>query len=202
MNTTATHAAPPALLPPDDRRGTAGMYWFVLTEAMLFVSLFFAYFLLGHHQLNWPSVPPPSLRSPLVMLGLLAVSSITVEWARRQAKRHRGAQARVGIAVTVLLGAGFLVLQYFEYRERLHHLTPRSDAYGSMFYAITGLHGAHLLVGLLMLLFVAALPRLGSPTVHAPHRPLHAAAIYWHFIDVTWMVIVLLLYVLPRTHGT
>lgn len=184
----------------DQGRGSAGMALFVLSEAALFACLFFAYFYLARDARgDWPP-QPPKLHLALPMLAVLVTSSVVLELGERAVRRREETVARWALAGTIALGGGFLVLQGFEYRERLRTLRPSTDAYGSIFYTITSLHGAHVLLGLGMLTFVALLPRLG-PTLRSPHRPLRNAALYWHFVDAVWVVIVALLYVLPAVRG-
>jgi len=197
------NAAAPAIsaLPWDERRGLHAMLWFIATEAMLFVSLFFSYFLLGSRQPHWPPDAPPSLKLAFIMLVVLTASSGVLEWGRHFSKQGREALARGAIVATVALGATFLFLQSLEFRERLKHVLPTTDAYGSMFYAITSVHGVHVALGVLMLAYVAMLPHVGPHASRPPHRPLHAVSLYWHFVDAAWIVIVVLLYVLPNLSG-
>jgi cytochrome c oxidase subunit 3 len=115
----------------------------------------------------------------------------------RAERAGRTGRARAAVALTVAMGAGFLVLQTLEFRAHLKTLTPTTDAYGSIFYTITSLHGAHVVLGLLMLLYVLGLPQIG-PGQKPPHRPLHNASLYWHFVDAVWIFIVALLYVAPK----
>jgi heme/copper-type cytochrome/quinol oxidase subunit 3 len=183
-------------LPWDDRRGTWGMAMFIATEAALFVTLFFSYFYLGRDKESWPTDAPPKITLSLVMLAVLATSSLVLSWGEKQLERRREQAARFATGVTLCLGIGFLVLQFFEYRDHLRRLAPWSDAYGSIFYTITSFHALHLTLGLLMLAYALVLPKVG-PTDRPPHRALHNAAIYWHFVDWVWFVIVSLLYVLP-----
>ncbi|HMM76637.1 MAG TPA: cbb3-type cytochrome c oxidase subunit I [Gammaproteobacteria bacterium] len=185
----------------DEKRGTQAMAWLIVTEALLFVSLFFAYFLLADNNAKWPMDAPPALGLALAMLGVLLSSGVCVEVARHFVKRGRSGMARIAIGAAVILGLGFLALQSLEYRDRLKAVLPTSDAYGSIFYTITSIHGLHVAVGLLMLTYVACLPRPGPGADRPPHRPLHAAALYWHFVDAVWIVIVFLLYLLPRWQG-
>ncbi len=184
-------------LPWDEKRGTGGMVFFILTEAMLFVSLFFAYFYLGRTQPHWPIDEPPKLLLASVMLVVLLCSSGVLLWAERLAKAGRETAARWATVVTIALGIGFLVLQVLEYRDHLKKLLPTSDSYGSIFYTITTIHGAHVTLGLLMLAYAAVLPKL-EPARRPPHRPLHNAALYWHFVDIVWVFIVAVLYYLPH----
>ena len=82
-----------------------------------------------------------------------------------------------------------LLLTYFEDVEHLKSLTPRTDAYGSIFYTIVSLHGLHVCVGLLMLCWVFLLRRW-EPRHYSPHRPFHNVAMYWHFVDTVWVFVV------------
>jgi heme/copper-type cytochrome/quinol oxidase subunit 3 len=181
----------------DDRRGTWGMLLFIATEATLFLILFFSYYYLAHLSRGpWPP-EPPKLMLALIMLGVLLISSGVLHWGERAEKAGRKAAAKLAVAATVILGLGFLTLQVFEYREHLKTLKPTTDAYGSIFYTITSFHAAHLILGLLMLCYVFALPEIG-PNRKPPHRALHNAGLYWHFVDLIWLIVVLLLYVVPN----
>lgn len=191
---TATLATPP--LAPDDRRGSMGMLLFILTEAFLFLMLFFSYYYLGADEPRWPAPEPPALRFALPMLALLLASSIVLQWGGKRLSSGAFLAARVAVSLTIVLGLAFLVLQYFEYGERLRTLTPRTNAYGSIFYTLTGVHAAHVVLGLFMLGYV--LPLRFEPAERPPHRPLGNVALYWHFVDLVWVVIVALLYVAPN----
>jgi heme/copper-type cytochrome/quinol oxidase subunit 3 len=182
----------------DHRRGSQAMLMFIVTEAMLFLMFFFAYYYLGHNKPAWPT-ELPKLTLALVMLAVLLSSSLVLHAGERAVKVGRFAQAKVWTAVTVLMGVAFLVLQVFEYRDHLKTLTPQTNAYGSLFYTITSFHAAHVILGLLMLAYVLLLPaaHLGKAE-KPPHNCLHNAAMYWHFVDAVWVVIVALLYVAPH----
>jgi len=180
----------------DDRRGTWGMLLFILTEACLFVLLFFSYFYLGHVSRGaWPP-EQPKVTLALVMLIILLASSGSLYWGERAERAGSVLRGRIGILVTLFLGVIFMVIQFFEYREHLKTLLPTSNAYGSIFYTITSFHAAHLTLGMLMLLYVLFLPEIGSGQ-KPPHRPLANAALYWHFVDVVWVFVVAILYVGP-----
>jgi heme/copper-type cytochrome/quinol oxidase subunit 3 len=181
----------------DDRRGTGGMMLLIATEAALFVVLFFAYFYLAREQRLWPMDAPPHLPLALGMTGVLVTSSAALHFATRLCKSGKRGWARFALAMTILLGAAFMTGQALEYREHLRTLKPTTDAYGSIFYTITSVHGLHLVVGLLMLLYVFMLPGFGGSD-EPPHRPLHNASLYWHFVDVVWLFIVGVLYLLPH----
>jgi cytochrome c oxidase subunit III len=179
----------------DEGRGTAAMLLFIATEALLFVSLFFGYFYLGHRAVHWPP-DPPKLPMALVMLAVLLVSSAVLHWGHLALPRRGADAARAAVWTTIALGVAFIALQVGEVRERLDSVTPRESAYGSIFFAITGFHAAHLVVGLVMLAFVGLLPTLGKTA--PPFKPLRNVSLYWHFVDLVWIAIVAVLYLLPR----
>lgn len=197
MEMAAAHPMLPSSLAVDDRRGTRAMLLFILSEAMLFLMLFFSYFYLGRNQPRWPMHPPPKLFLASIMLVVLLASSATLYWAERAAERGRDGLARAGIALTLALAIAFVALQVMEYRDHLKTLKPTTDAYGSIFYTITSFHAAHLLLGMAILAYVLLLPRVAHMD-KPPHRPLTNAAMYWHFVDAVWLVIVAVLYVAPH----
>lgn len=182
----------------DHRRGSQAMLMFIVTEAMLFLMFFFAYYYLGHGAPAWPT-ELPKLTLALIMLAVLLSSSVVLHAGERAVKGGRFQQAKIWTAVTVMLGLAFLTLQVFEYRDHLKTLKPTTNAYGSLFYTITSFHAAHVVLGVLMLSYVLLLPpvHLGRAD-KPPHDCLHNAAMYWHFVDAVWLLIVGLLYVAPH----
>ncbi len=182
----------------EDQRGSLGMALFIATEAALFIVMFFGYFFLAEGGWRWPYQEPPKLALALVMLAILLSSSVVLHWGEKQVKAQRYGAGRTALAVTILMGLVFMAVQVFEYRDHLKTLTPRTNAYGSIFYAITSLHGLHVIVGLLILGYALILPRY-EPVDRPPHRPYHNAAMYWHFVDAVWIFIVAFLYIAPNT---
>ena len=204
----AAMTIPPATVPPvverrpglavvDDRRGTWAMELTIATEAALFLCLFFAYFYLAKGGWRWLAEEPPKLTLAIIMLIVLLSSSGVLFWGEEQVKKRHYGKARASLLITVLMGLGFLVLSAFDYKGHLEKLTPRSDAYGSIFYTVTTFHVAHLIVGLIMLAYVLLLPRI-EPVNAPPHQPFHNASLYWHFVDAVWVFIVAFLYVAPN----
>ena len=186
-----------ASYPIEDRRGIHGMYALIATEASLFVCLFASYYFLGSNKDRWAIDQPPKLHYALIMLAVLLCSSFVLHWGEQQVKRGRYTAARIALFVTVAIGLVFLVLQGFEYTEHWKTLTPTSDSYGSIFYTITSFHAAHVIMGLLLLGFVGLLPNYG-PTLGPPYKPYRVVALYWHFVDIIWVFVVLLLYIIPN----
>lgn len=200
MSSTAQIAPPRtslATLPIDQRRGIWAMWSVIATEAMLFICMFGAYYYLGNNKDRWAQQTPPELRFPLILLVILLSSSFVLHWGERQVQGERFSLGRIALWITVVLGLVFLAIQGFEYYYHWSELAPYSDAYGSIFYTITSLHAAHVIVGLMMLAYVGIQPRYGV-TVRTPHKPYSTIALYWHFVDVVWVFIVIMLYVIPN----
>lgn len=186
-----------ATLPIDQRRGICAMWAVIATEAMLFVCMFGAYYYLGNNKDRWALETPPHLKFPFVLLAILLVSSLVLEWGERRVKAEEFTAGRLALWITVLMGMGFLALQGLEYKDHWKELAPYSDSYGSIFYAITSLHAAHVIFGLMMLMYLGVMPHWGR-TLRTPHKPYETIAIYWHFVDIVWIFIVLMLYVIPN----
>jgi heme/copper-type cytochrome/quinol oxidase subunit 3 len=177
--------------------GWWGMVWLCVTEAMLFACLIASYFFLrgsingfyaegGHY---------PSLTLPLPMTAILLASSATMWWGERGIRRGDQRRLRIGLALTFALGVVFLVLQSIEFRH--NPLGPTVSAYHSIFYTTTGLHGAHVAMGLLMNLYVQLQAWRGHFTAKR-HLAIQNVSLYWHFVDAVWIVILTCLYLSPR----
>lgn len=188
--------------PLDDNRGTWAMLATIATEAMLFVCLFGAYFFLETNKNRWAIDQPPKLRFALIMVVILVLSSFVLHWGEKQVKQQRYGAGRAALLITILMGLGFLAIQGYEYYDHWKLLTPYSDSYGSIFYTIVSFHAAHVIVGLMILTYTLVLPRY-SPALRSPYRPYHVASLYWHFVDIVWIFVVGLLYVMPnlRVYG-
>lgn len=181
----------------DQQRGRQGVWLFIGSETFLFMMLFFAYFFLSFGDWRWLREEPPKLHYAIPMLVVLILSSVVLRWGEKQIERERFVPGRAALGGTLFLGLVFLALSALDYSEHLEHVTPQANAYGSIFYTITSFHVAHLLLGWFMLAYVMLLPRVGR-TVRPPHRAYSDAALYWHFVDVVWVFIVVLLYILPN----
>jgi heme/copper-type cytochrome/quinol oxidase subunit 3 len=173
-----------------------GLLWFLLTEAALFAYLIAAYLYI--RAVIAPEWPPAGTEAPHLTLatvntGLLLLSSIPVRWAGHAAERGRQRSTVIGLALTIVMGGLFLALQGYEYATLA--FSPQTNIYGSVFYTLTGFHGAHVLIGLLIMgaaLWHAARGRFSAER----HFGVQAAELYWHFVDVVWVILFLSLYVL------
>jgi cytochrome c oxidase subunit III len=192
-----THAAHPPAAHHSSRvdAPTLGMFLFIASEVMLFGSFFTAYFFVRvvNHE-PWPS---PGHHLPIFVAGMntiiLVTSSFTMHWALQAIKRGNRAGLQAGMTLTFLLGLTFLLTQIREY-SRIG-FAPDTDAFGTIFYCLTGLHGAHVFVGLTLLLAVTVRSFRGHYSAEA-HRGVEIPGIYWHFVDVMWIVVYTTVYIL------
>jgi len=176
-----------------------GMLLFITTEATLFALFLVSYFYLRFESVGpWPpSGSDPKLLIPTVMTALLMASSLPAYLADASIRRGDVDRLRFYLASTLVLGSVFLALQAYEYHDKLRSLRPQDDAYGSLFYTITGLHGAHVIVGLVLLgwvLFWAVRGRYGAQRC----VPVEISSLYWHFVHVVWLFVYVSLYLAPR----
>ena len=177
--------------------GWWGMVWFCATEGMLFACFIAAYFFLRGSVEAFSAeggryVP---LTRPLIMTVLLLASSATAWWAEQGIKGGDTDRLRIGLALTLVLGIAFLLVQANEYRRRDFSWT--TSAYDSLFVTITGFHGAHVTVGLLMNVYVQVRAWLGHFDAER-HDAVSNAVLYWHFVDGVWLCILAALYLSPR----
>jgi heme/copper-type cytochrome/quinol oxidase subunit 3 len=176
--------------------GAWGMLLVIATEAALFAYLLFSYFYLGSMARGgWPPAGLPELRLALPNTGILLASSVTAWWAESGIRNGDQGRLRVGFICTILLGLVFLGIQMVEYRKQSFSLT--TDAYGSLFYVITGFHGAHVAVGVLMLTVVLIRASLGHFSERR-HLAVTNVTWYWHFVDAVWLAVFFSLYLSPR----
>jgi len=172
-----------------------GMLIFIISEVMLFGAFFTAYFFIRVvGEAPWPA---EGEHLPVAIAGvntaILISSSFTMHWALEGARNENRAAMRVGMLTTLLLGATFLAVQINEY---VHiGFAPADDAQGSIFYGLTGLHGAHVFVGLTLLAFATIRVFRGHFTAKE-HRGIEIPGIYWHFVDVMWVVVYTTIYIL------
>jgi cytochrome c oxidase subunit 3 len=172
-----------------------GMLLFIASEIMLFGSFFTAYFFVrvAAHT-AWP---PHQFHLPVFVAGvntaILVTSSFTMHWALQSIKRGNRAGMQAGLVLTFLMGLTFLLTQAIEYARV--GFAPHDGAFGTIFYCLTGLHGAHVFVGLTILLFVTIRAFRGHFTADA-HYGVEIGGIYWHFVDVMWIVVYSTVYIL------
>jgi cytochrome c oxidase subunit 3 len=187
--------------PPEAHRSsrvdpqTLGMLLFIISEIMVFGAFFTAYFFIRVVDGNpWPA---HGTELPKIVAGfntaILLSSSITLHWALVSIKNGNRAGLKAGMLSTLLLGLTFLFVQVNEY---VHiGFAPSDSAQASIFYGLTGLHGAHVFIGLLILLIVNIRAFRGHYSAEQ-HRGVEVPGIYWHFVDVMWVIVYSTVYLL------
>ncbi len=184
--------------------GQWGMFLFIATEATLFACLLATYFYLqfAHGAGHWPpeGIDKPKLLKPMIMTALLISSSGPMIWADHAIRHGRSRQMLVAVLITIVLGLTFLGLQASEYSDKLKHFQWTTNAYGSLFYVITGFHGFHVATGLVMLGYTWVAGAMGKFT-QGRHERVRIVSLYWHFVDAVWVFIVASIYLSPYLSG-
>jgi cytochrome c oxidase subunit 3 len=176
-----------------------GMILFIASEVMFFAGLFAAYFSLRSNAPVWPPTGNPEfdLRAhialPAVLTLMLITSSVTCQigiWAIRRGDRKGLLRA---FTVTIVLGILFLAGQMYDYSQL--GFGVNDGVFGSTFYTLTGFHGAHVFAGVLMLGVILYRGAAGQFSGRH-HDAVEATSLYWHFVDVVWICLFTLLYIL------
>jgi cytochrome c oxidase subunit III len=171
-----------------------GMLLFIISEVMLFGAFFTAYFFIRVvDHAPWPgSGAHIPLSIAAVNTAILMSSSFTMHWALEGARNENKFAMRTGLLTTFCLGLTFLSVQVNEYV----HLgfAPHDNAQGTIFYGLTGLHGAHVFVGLTLLAMATNRAFRGHYSAKE-HRGVEVPGIYWHFVDVMWIFVFSTIYV-------
>jgi cytochrome c oxidase subunit III len=172
-----------------------GMLLFIISEIMLFGAFFTAYFFI--RVVNHNPWPAEGTELPKLIAGIntaiLISTSFTMHWALEGARNGNRRALRAGLVATFLGGLTFLTVQINEY---VHiGFAPHDHAQGTIFYGLTGLHGAHVFIGLTLLSFATIRAFRGHFT-EKEHRGVEVPGIYWHFVDIMWIVVYTTVYIL------
>jgi len=176
-----------------------GFLLFILSEVFFFISFFWAFYDASLSPvvelgLIWPpkGISPLSVYSvPLLNTVILLTRGISVTWAHHSIINNFFTKSVISLLFTILLGAYFLYIQYVEYAEAAFSFAD--GVYGSTFFLATGFHGIHVIVGTLFLTYVFFL-LLTSKLLSFHHFSFEAAAWYWHFVDVVWLILFVSIY--------
>ncbi|MGH2772850.1 MAG: cytochrome c oxidase subunit 3 [Actinomycetota bacterium] len=174
------------------------MWAFLGSECLFFGSLISAYLLYKNKPGDGPTrkeiydIPYTSVSSFVLLM-----SSLTMVLALAAIQRGDHKRLRTWLVATALLGASFIGGQIYEFTTFAHEgLTLKTSPFGSAFFLLTGFHGAHVTIGILMLLTMAALSALGRlPQKDA--GKVEMVGLYWHFVDIVWIVIFTVIYLFP-----
>nr|UAA82157.1 cytochrome c oxidase subunit III [Micranisa ralianga] len=176
-----------------------GMMLFIISEIFFFISIFWCYF----HMFLSPSIeigslwPPKNIQTfnpysiPLLNTLILLSSGVSVTWCHYSLIMSKYYNSIISMFITIFLGSIFTIYQYIEYMEA--PFTFSDSVYGSIFFMATGFHGLHVIIGtiFLMINFIRII-KLNFSSFH--HFGFEAAAWYWHFVDVVWLFLYLLVY--------
>ena len=177
-----------------------GMCLFIVSEIMFFFSFFWAFF----HGSLAPSIdigsiwPPKGINSldpwglPLLNTIILLSSGIAVTWSHRAILSGQWENVTSGLLVTIIYGVLFTSIQYYEYA--VASFSINDSIFGSLFFMLTGFHGIHVLVGTLFLI-VCLIRHLKLQYTSNQHIGLECAIWYWHFVDVVWLFLFVVVYI-------
>ena len=194
------HGPPPANHSSRVEPQLLGMLLFIISEIMVFGAFFTAYFFIrvvhsGQPPPHWFPIQGHELPKAVagVNTAILLSSSITMHWAQTGIKKGNHFALKAGMFTTFMLGATFLFIQINEY---VHvGFAPQDFAQATIFYGLTGLHGAHVFIGLTLLAMVNVRAFRGHFTPEE-HRGVEVPGIYWHFVDVMWVIVYTTVYIL------
>ncbi len=173
-----------------------GVLVFLCAESMIFLGLFIAYITFKLVNPEWPPEGTPELELALPSINtiILISSSFVIHRADTDIKQNNVKGMQLWFAITAAMGAVFLVGQIYEYSHLEFGLT--TNLFASTFYVLTGFHGLHVFVGLLLMLAVLWRSRQQAHYSKANHFGIEATELYWHFVDVIWIILFVLLYLL------
>ena len=185
---------------------TLGMWVFLVTEVLFFGGLFMAY--LVYRTEFFHDFEDASRKLDVTMGAIntvvLICSSLTMALAVRAAQLGKRASLLGNLVLTMVFGTVFLVVKYFEYADKFkHHHVPGPHFEGtggeqiffSLYFCLTGLHAAHMIIGLGLMAFILVMSWKGKYTPQW-YTPVEISGLYWHFVDIVWIFLFPLLYLI------
>ena len=175
-----------------------GLWTFLATEVLLFGALFTAY---AVFRVKYPAMFHSEHLKLNRVLGtlntlVLITSSLAVVIGVDAIRKGKARLLEKCYGATVLLGAVFLCVKYIEWTEEFHRgLYPGTNIFFSLYFMMTGLHGIHVILGMAVLTYVVVLSRRGRFSA-GYHTPVEMAGLYWHFVDLVWIYLLPLLYLI------
>jgi cytochrome c oxidase subunit 3 len=182
-----------------------GIILFLVSEAVMFGAFFAQYFYNRILSESWPArvgLPQgfervPAFPLPAIMTVLLVASGFTAHWAQTAIRRNDRDQFTGWLIVTILLGLSFLGAQAYEYANFIfnEHFNITSGIYGTVFFSLTGLHGLHVTIGVILLIGILIRGFMGHFSSRN-HFGVEGSVLYWHFVDIVWIALYATLYLL------
>ena len=197
--------AHPELVPETEgpTNESLGIILFIVSEAVMFGAFFAQYFYNRILSDGWPSragLPPgfdrvPAFPLPVILTVVLVASGFTAHFAQSAIRRDDRDAFQGWLIVTIMLGAGFLSGQAYEYTNLIvvEGFNITSGIYGSVFFSLTGLHGLHVTVGVVVLIGVLIRSFMGHFSPRS-HFGVDGTVLYWHFVDAVWLALYVALY--------
>jgi cytochrome c oxidase subunit III len=177
-----------------------GIIGLIVVEIVVFASLVSSYFYLKVHAAEWPpgGVKKPELLLPTINAFVLILSSGPMYWGEKAIREGRQKPLKFGLIGSIFLALLFLGLKVYEYRDTEYFWY--SHAYGSVIWAITGFHSAHVLALVLKTIVIAVLAWRGYFTKEY-HVPVEVNGFYWHFVVLIWIPLYATMYLSPYLMG-
>jgi cytochrome c oxidase subunit 3 len=171
-----------------------GFIVFLLSESVIFLSFFAGYIIYKTSTVNWlpAGVSGLEVKEPSINTVVLVASSFVIYFAEKALERHDLKSYRLLLFLTMVMGGYFLFGQAVEWSQLEFGFT--SGTFGGMFYLLTGFHGLHVFTGILLQLIVLLRSFIPGNFDHG-HFGINATSLFWHFVDVIWIVLFLLIYV-------
>ena len=175
--------------------GWWGMWFLILSNSMLFAYLFFAYFWYAiQPQANWIPGGPPGFFYPGLQCATALLGCVSAWFAERSIRGNVLPATLIGLGVTVILGAGFISLQFLSWFSKPFTFT--TNTYSSIYFLITGVHLTHFVVGWLMFLVLFLWTALGYFD-RGRHVPIMVGALYWYWLTAVWLAVFFVVDVTP-----
>lgn len=172
-----------------------GLLTFLISESLMFGGFFATYLLLRGGAEGWPPEGTEvELLVPAINTIILVSSSFVIHKGDVAIKKNDVSGLRLWYTVTAVMGAIFLAGQVYEYKTLGYGLS--TNVFSNCFYLMTGFHGLHVFVGLLLILGVLWRSRRDGHYSGTQHTGVEMAEIYWHFVDIIWIILFTLLYIL------
>ncbi len=194
----STHTSSTAHASEMDHR-KLGIWVFLASEVIFFAAIITTFLVYRDKSVGGPDPHHIlTLLIPTINTLVLLTSSVTMVMALESIKQDKRARCWQWLVVTALLGATFLVLKGTEYSELFaENLTPSANIFGSVYFTLTGFHAAHVLVGIIWILAVVAKTIRGGFSA-TNFLPVEIVGLYWHFVDLVWVAIFMVVYLLEQ----